>query len=177
MINQGQPTRDSWSRPTLLSLFLLLIAGASTVATLASREYPARVSDVVGSGAYEPAGDVDWDELTPNLPVFTGDRIFSHADSRVEVELGRGNFLRIAEKTDVVFSELSDGRTALQVHQGDLIVRLARPDRFAVRTPIAGIELERKVGFTGFRSTGTEPPGCWFARDGPRSKARAADRE
>ena len=143
MINQGQPTRDSWFRSTLLSLFLLLIAGASTVATLASREYPARVSDVVGSGAYEPAGDVDWDELTPNLPVFTGDRIFSHADSRVEVELGRGNFLRIADKTAVVFSELSAGRTALQVYQGDLIVRLARPDRFTVRTPVAGIELEK----------------------------------
>ena len=120
MINQSQPSRitEVWFRPTLFSLFLFLIAGALTVPTLASREHPARVSDLVGSGAYEPAGDVDWDELTPNLPVFTGDRIFSHGDSRVEVELGGGNFLRIADKTDVVFSELSDGRTGLQVHQG-----------------------------------------------------------
>ncbi len=144
MTTQSQPSRvpKVWFRPTLLLLFLWGI-GVLTVPTLASREHPARVSDLVGSGAYESAGDVDWNELTPNLPVFTGDRIFSHADSRVEVELGRGNFLRIADKTDVVFSELSDGRTGLQLHQGDLIVRITRPDRFLVKTPVSAIELEK----------------------------------
>ena len=145
MITQSRPCRVSrkWVHPTLLPLLLFLIAGASSADALASREHPARVSDLVGSGAYEPAGDVDWDELTPNLPIFAGDRIFSHADSRAEVELGRDNFLRIADKTDVVFTELSDGRTGLQVHQGDLIVRLTRPDRFLVKTPVSSIELQK----------------------------------
>ena len=131
MTTKSQPSRFLPASIRLTLLFL--VAGALTVPSLASRENPARVSDLVGSGAYEPAGDVDWDELTANLPVFTGDRIFSHADSKVEVELGRGNFLRIADKTDVVFSELSDGRTGLKVHQGDLIARVTRPDHFGCR--------------------------------------------
>ena len=130
--------------PTLLSLLLLLSAGAVVEAAPAFGGHPVRVSYLAGSGAYEPAGDVDWDQLTMNLPLFKGDRILSHANSRVEVELGRGNFLRLADKTDVAFSGLSEGRTVVWVHQGDVILRLKRPDRFVVRTPVSEIKLEKR---------------------------------
>ena len=133
----------TWLRPPLFVL-LLLASSVSVSTALAANDHPARVSYLDGSGAYEAAGEVDWDEVTLNLPLFSGDRIFSHTDSRMEVELGGGNFLRISDETDVLFSELADGQTVLETYQGDLILRLHDPDRFLVKTPYASIKLKKK---------------------------------
>ena len=77
-----------------------------------------------GRAAYETSGDVDWNELTLNLPLVSGDRIIAQPDSRIEVELGDGNFVRISGETDVLFPELSQKKSILKLHEGDLILRV-----------------------------------------------------
>ena len=107
-----------------LAALLILMTGFSTTWVSASREHPARVSFMDGRAAYESSGDVDWNEVTLNLPLVSGDRIVAHPDSRIEVELGDGNFVRISGETDVFFSELSQKENILKIHQGDLILRV-----------------------------------------------------
>ncbi|GAB4252147.1 MAG: hypothetical protein Kow00109_27770 [Acidobacteriota bacterium] len=95
---------------------------------------PARVSIVEGSAAYEAAGDVDWTEVSVNLPILDGDRIVTHPDSRVEVDLGFGNFLRLGAETDVVFTRVQDDDVILELRQGDAILRIGDKRDFIVQT-------------------------------------------
>ena len=62
--------------------------------------------------------------VTLNLPLVSGDRIMGYPDSRIEVELGDGTFVRISGETDVLFPELSQKKTLLKLHEGDLILRV-----------------------------------------------------
>ncbi len=133
-----------WSQPALLSAFLILITGFSTTWVSAGREHPSRVSFMDGSAAYETAGDVDWNEVTLNLPLVSGDRIMGHPDSRIEVELGDGNFVRISGETDVLFPELSQKGTILKLHEGDLILRVADASRIQVDLDQASVKIRKK---------------------------------
>ena len=110
-------------RPAPLAALVILVTGFAGSWVSAGRDHPARVSFMEGSAAYETSGDVDWNELTLNLPLVSGDRIMGHPDSRIEVELGDGNFVRTSGETDVLFPELSRKRTILKLHEGDLILR------------------------------------------------------
>lgn len=95
---------------------------------------PARVSVVEGSAAYEAAGDVDWTEVSVNLPILDGDRIVTHPESRVEVDLGFGNFLRLGAETDVVFARVQDDDVMMELRQGDVILRVGEKRDFIVQT-------------------------------------------
>ncbi len=139
----AQPSSASFRR-AVFAVSLSFLVGASTATTLASHDYPPRISYIEGNAAYESAGNVDWDEVTLNLPLQLGDRVFLHPDSRLEVELGEANFLRMGAETDVVFSQLSDDWTSLALHQGDLILRVNHSDRFRVSTPFARVEVKKK---------------------------------
>ncbi len=133
-----------WSQPALLSAFLILITGFSTTWVSAGREHPARVSFMDGRAAYETAGDVDWNEVTLNLPLVSGDRIMGHPDSRVEVELGDGNVARISGETDILFPELSQKKTILKIHEGDLILRVNDVRRVQVELEQASVTIRKK---------------------------------
>ena len=133
-----------WSRPALLSAFLILIAGFSTPWVSAGRDHPARVSFMDGSAAYETGGDVDWNKLTLNLPLVSGDRIMGHPESRIEVELGDGNLVRISGETDVLFPELSQKKTILKLHQGDLILRVTDASRVQVDLDQASVKIRKQ---------------------------------
>ena len=98
-----------------------------------------------GSAAYETGGDVDWNEVTLNLPLVSGDRIMGHPESRIEVELGDGNFVRISGETDVLFPELSQKKTILKLHQGALILRVTDASRVRVDLDQASVKI-RKPG-------------------------------
>ena len=133
-----------WSRTALLCAFVTLITGFSATWVSAGREHPARVSFMDGRAAYETAGDVDWNEVTLNLPLVSGDRIMGHPDSRIEVELGDGNFVRISGETDVLFPELSQKKTILKLHEGDLILRVADASRIQVDLDQASVKIRKK---------------------------------
>ncbi len=95
---------------------------------------PARVSLVEGTAAYEPAGDVDWSEVSVNLPILDGDRIITHPDSRIEVELGGGAFLRLGASTDVHFVTVQDDDAVVELRSGDVILRLADSRDVTIQT-------------------------------------------
>ncbi len=127
-----------------MAALLILMTGFSATWVLAGREHPARVSFMDGRAAYESSGDVDWSEVTLNLPLVSGDRIVAHPDSRIEVELGDGNFVRISGETDVFFTELSQKENILKVHQGDLIVRVNKGGRIHAETDLASVRFRKK---------------------------------
>ena len=131
-------------QPAVLSAFLFLITGFSATWVAAGREHPARVSFMDGRAAYETAGDVDWNEVTLNLPLVSGDRIMGHLDSRIEVELGDGNFVRISGETDVLFPELSQKKTILKLYEGDLILRVTDTSRVQVELDRASVKIRKK---------------------------------
>ena len=133
-----------WSQPALLSAFLILIAVFSASWVSAGRDHPARVSFMDGTAAYETAGDVDWNEVALNLPLVSGDRIMGHPGSRVEVELGDGNFVRISEETDVLFPDLSRKKTILKLHGGDLILRVTDASRVQIDLDQASVKIRQK---------------------------------
>ena len=111
----------------------------------ASDYYPPRISRIDGTAAYEPAGEVDWEELTINVPLLDGDRVFSHVDSRMEIDLGRANFLRLGAETDVAFTQLTEKESALTLNSGSLIVRINRDHAFRIETP-DGVVTVKKDG-------------------------------
>ena len=133
------------SIPALLAALLIPIAGFSTTWVSAGRDHPARVSFMDGRAAYETSGDVDWNELTLNLPLVSGDRIIAQPDSRIEVELGDGNFVRISGETDVLFPELSQKKSILKLHEGDLILRVTDASRVQVELDQGSVKI-RKMG-------------------------------
>ena len=149
-----------WSRTALLCAFVTLITGFSATWVSAGREHPARVSFMDGRAAYETAGDVDWNEVTLNLPLVSGDRIMGHPDSRIEVELGDGNFVRISGETDVLFPELSQEKTILKLHEGDLILRVAdaEPDPGGLGSSL-GQDSQKGTLPNPDRSRRLDPPG------------------
>ena len=127
-----------------LAALMILMTGFSTTWVSAGRDHPARVSFMDGRAAYESSGDVDWSEVTLNLPLVSGDRIVAHPDSRIEVELGDGNFVRISGETDVFFSELSQKENLLKIHQGDLILRVNKGGRVHAETDLASVSFRKK---------------------------------
>ena len=127
-----------------LAVLLILTAGFSTTWVSAGRDHPARVSFMDGRAAYESSGDVDWNEVTLNLPLVSGDRIVAHPDSRIEVELGDGNFVRISGETDIFFTELSRKKTLLKIHQGDLILRVNDSGSVHLEMELAGMRIRKK---------------------------------
>ena len=127
-----------------LAALLMLMTGFSTTWVSADRDHPARVSFMDGRAAYESSGDVDWNEVTLNLPLVGGDRIVAHPDSRIEVELGDGNFVRISGETDVFFTELTRKKTFLKIHQGDLILRVNDAGSVHLEMDLAAMRIRKK---------------------------------
>lgn len=127
-----------------LAALVILFSGFATNWVSASRDHPARVSYLDGLATYEASGDVDWNELTLNLPLVSGDRIIARPDSRIEVELGDGNVVRISGETDVLFPELSQKKTILKIHEGDLILRVEDARGVLVELEQASVKIRKK---------------------------------
>ena len=142
----GSRNSRAWrsGRLATLAVLVILIPGFTATWVSAGRDHPARVSFMDGRAAYETSGDVDWNELTLNLPLVSGDRIVGHPDSRIEVELGDGNFVRISGETDVLFPELSQKKTILKIHAGDVILRVNDADRVQVDLELASVKIRKQ---------------------------------
>lgn len=137
-----QKKRPHWViAHTLVGVFALTCFATSA---LAADQYPPRVSHVEGTAAYVPAGKVDWEELTPNLPLLSGDRVFSHPGARVEIEFGEANFLRLGEETDLAFSKIDDRDRELELFQGELILRLGKSRKYQIFTSGSRVEIKKK---------------------------------
>ena len=105
----------------------------------------ARLSFLSGTVTFQPASVEDWVPATLNRPLTTGDRLWTEAGSRAELNLGSAA-LRLNGRTNFTFINLNDNMTQVQVSSGSLSVRLRRLDdqeSFEIDTPQAAFSLLR----------------------------------
>jgi hypothetical protein len=125
-------------RRRILVTFALTISASALSAQQGSPpSRAARISALTGQVSLQPSGATDWGEAALNYTVTTGDRIYSAADSRLELEIGSMS-VRIADLSDVTVTNLSDGFLQLGIEQGTVrlsVYRLPRGDSIEVDTP------------------------------------------
>lgn len=155
------------SLPALLAMVLLLAIVLAPASIIAQTNEPhenhptefsedqdddpvarvARVNFVEGDVSFLRAGLKDWDDVTRNLPLLTGDNIYAGRRARVEIQLGHGNYIRLSENTALTISDLSHDTAQFEVTEGIAIIRLERFGlafkRFEVNTPNAALLLEQ----------------------------------
>lgn len=99
----------------------------------------ARLSFVDGDVSFLRAGVTEWAPGVENLPLLEGDQIYTGAGARAEIQLARGNYIRLSESTELTITDLSDTAAQLEITEGTAIIRLERLatvfQRFEVDTP------------------------------------------
>lgn len=127
------------------TLHIRILALAVTAALLslsgaASADPPTRVARLgytSGAVSLSPAGEDNWARASINRPLTNGDRLWTDARARAEVQLG-GATVRMGAQTSLSVLNLDERITQLQLTQGTLTVRVRRLERnqvFEVDTP------------------------------------------
>ena len=88
----------------------------------------ARLSFFSGPVSFSPAGEDEWVLATPNRPLITGDRLWSDAGGRAELQAGNVA-IRLGASTSVNVLNLDDRNAQIDLAQGSLYVRVWRVDR------------------------------------------------
>jgi hypothetical protein len=138
---QTQPPRIR----TLAFAVGLAIATASGWASADPPSRVARLGYMTGTVSFSPAGENDWVNATINRPLTTGDRLWSDARARTELQIG-GATIRMSADTGLSILNLDDSIAQLQLTQGTLSVRVRRlePNQvFEVDTPNLAFTLRR----------------------------------
>ncbi|MEO5883525.1 MAG: DUF6600 domain-containing protein, partial [Caldimonas sp.] len=105
----------------------------------------ARLGYASGTVSFSPAGQPDWVRAGVNRPLTTGDRLWTGADSRAELQLG-GAAIRLGARTSVRILNLDDRIAQFEVTQGTLKLRvrqLGPGQSFEVATPNLALTLRR----------------------------------
>lgn len=127
---------------TLRLRALTFVAGAAFLlfSGWANADPPARVARLgytSGAVSFSPAGDNEWVQAPINRPLTNGDRLWTDAGARAEIQVG-GAMIRMSAGSSVVVLNLDDRIAQLQLTQGTLNVRVRRlePNQvFEVDTP------------------------------------------
>ena len=108
--------------------------------------YPfAFVHYVEGTATLQRATEPYPEEASVNMPIAPGDRVWTGASSRVEIQFGDGSVARFSENSRVDFVEL-DGEILLQLWTGSMILNVADPStRVRIDTPTATIYPQSEV--------------------------------
>ena len=135
-------------RRILVLLSLIAIAVFSRPAHAEDGDPPSRVarlSYITGKVSFEPSGEDQWNQASPNYPMTTGDRLYTDNDGRAELETGN-IAIRMAPDTDLSTTTLSDQLVQLGLAQGTLRVRaydIAAGNSIEIDTPSAALTLLR----------------------------------
>lgn len=129
----------------------------------------ARLNFIDGAVSFQPGGENDWLDASPNRPLVSGDNLWADKDSRAEVHIG-STALRLAPMTGITLLEVSDHVTQIRLVQGSLIVRPHRVDNensYEIDTPNAAFVITQPgdyrvdvdpdgahTGVTAFRGRG-----------------------
>ena len=130
-------------------LCLLASVLALTLSTVAAAEPPlraARLGYISGTVSFSPAGQPDWVRAAVNRPLTTGDRLWTGANSRAELQIG-GAAIRMGPSTSMTLLHLNDRIAQVQLSQGLLKVRvrsLGPRQTFEVATPNLALTLRRR---------------------------------
>jgi len=99
-----------------------------------------------GAVSYQPAESEDWAPAIANLPLKTGDRLWSGADGRVELHAG-ATALRLDHDTEVTILRLDDRVFQIGVSRGTVQARVPGGDRVELDTPSGALVLASEGSF------------------------------
>lgn len=105
----------------------------------------ARLSFLDGAVSFEAAGTPDWAPAQLNRPLTTGDRLYTEARARAELNTGTTAF-RVAPLTGVNIDQLDDGMTRLILTEGALnfrVQRLTDEESIEIDTPNGTVQVNR----------------------------------
>ncbi len=114
----------------------------------AQADPPARVARLgytAGPVSFSPAGENDWVQATVNRPLTNGDRLWTDAGGRAEIQLGAA-MVRMSDSTSVSVLNIDDRIAQLQLAEGTLSVYLRRlePNQvFEIDTPNLAFRLRQ----------------------------------
>jgi hypothetical protein len=152
--------RSRLSRSLVALFAIALVAPAPLAFAAVDEEYDeyadapassrvARIVHMEGTASLRQSSSSDWQDVTRNTPVFPGDEVYTAENSRMEIQLGGGRFLRLAEQTDVVFAQLDLTTARIELPAGSAIISVERFDdgeeQFEINAPAAAIRI-RKAG-------------------------------
>lgn len=110
----------------------------------------ARLSFMDGDVSFLRAGVTEWAPAVENLPLLAGDQIYAARGARAEIQLGRGNYIRLSENTELTIAGLSENSAQFEITEGVAIIRVERLasafGRFEIDTPNSAVVLQ-KDGF------------------------------
>src|ERR1700719_4469972 len=107
-------------RKLMRTLLVLVCAELALVAGNAVADPPTRVARLAymqGPVSFAPAGEDEWVVATPNRPLVTGDRIWSDAAARTELQIGSAA-IRFGASTSATVLNLDDRIAQFEVTQG-----------------------------------------------------------
>lgn len=107
----------------------------------------ARLSFVEGDVSFLRAGVTEWAPVVENLPLLAGDQIYTGSGSRAEIQLARGNYLRLPENSELTISVLSESGAQFDLTEGIAIIRVERLSstfrHFEVDTPNTAVIVQQ----------------------------------
>ncbi|HTO87067.1 MAG TPA: DUF6600 domain-containing protein [Thermoanaerobaculia bacterium] len=113
----------------------------------AIRQTVARISDFDGKVSYARGDDPDdWQPADRNVPVTLGDRLYADEQSRLELQVHGGNYVRLGSHTDLAVLNLTDDTKQFALKGGIAsfqVRRLDSNDVFEVDTPNAAVTFQR----------------------------------
>jgi len=127
----------------LISFLSFAVAVALLVAPRAAADEDdppsrvARLSYTHGNVSFNPTGTDDWVSAVVNRPMTTGDKLWSDADARAELQLGAA-VIRLSGTTGFSFLNLTDQIAQLRLTEGTINIRVRRlgdDETFEVDTP------------------------------------------
>jgi hypothetical protein len=97
----------------------------------------ARLGYLTGNVSFTPAGENDWVQAQVNRPVVTGDKLWTDASARAELQIGAAT-VRLNQSTSFDFLNLDDQTAQMELTQGALnldVRRLRGNETYEVDTP------------------------------------------
>jgi hypothetical protein len=151
-------TRSVYSALFLLLLSLLTCLGGNSIARAAdddadeAEEYDlkvrvARISLMGGEVSLKRKDNTEWEPARLNSPLVEGDAVSTGNGSRVEIQLGARNFVRLGANSILRVNTLRDEGIALSLVEGTASIRLARfaagKEYFEVDAPKTTLAVEK----------------------------------
>ena len=97
----------------------------------------ARLGYLSGSVSFTPAGESDWVQAQLNRPVVTGDKLWTDAGARAELQIGSST-IRLDQSSSFDFLNLDDQLAQMELTQGALnldVRRLRGNETYEIDTP------------------------------------------
>ncbi|HEY2847934.1 MAG TPA: DUF6600 domain-containing protein, partial [Pyrinomonadaceae bacterium] len=111
----------------------------------------ARVSFVEGTAKVKRVDSHDWEAITLNLPLVEGDEIATDGASRLELQFGKSQYVRVAENSSLKIVTLRDDGIALSLDLGTATVHVDGFDKgkafFEIDAPKSTIAIEKSGTF------------------------------